>query len=233
MKDRDQKLLWEAYSQLNEALSVNDIKSAVTGAWVKVDGDKERYREYLEMIKSSARESDWLDATKQIFNMPEQELDGDMLEVLDGVIGITPDEQSIIDLARRVGEYGTSKPGGVAVDEDPNEFQIESSLFLISGKLGIEPSKFQKEQMRKALNSLIINNWEYDKDNELIWTFGESQIVFARDGEGGDVLMKLSGIIDDDTFSAIYHVSNDNHLEAFNETVTHIARSGGGRDPQY
>lgn len=85
MRDKDQKLLWEAYQQLNEALSVGDTVRAITNAWVKSNGDKEVYRKHIDTIKDAAGERVWRAATGQLFRIPAQELDDDMLEVIDAV----------------------------------------------------------------------------------------------------------------------------------------------------
>lgn len=89
MNDKDQKLIFEAYQQLNESLSEDDIVSAITNAWFSANKNKEVYRKYIDVLKDTAGKDAWRAATGQLFRnlhkMPEDKYDDDMLEVIDAV----------------------------------------------------------------------------------------------------------------------------------------------------
>lgn len=232
MNDKDQKLIFEAYQQLNESLSVGDTMSAITNAWVKSDGNKEVYKSHLDMIKDAAGDKVWLAATGQIMRMPEQELDADMLEVIDSITDL--------DLPKI--------PSGSSFEQEHGHLDAVQWTQELQGQAAANADDLLTNLDIRSVNTwnsldrivmvfraLLENGFRevelphsHDADS-VAWALGNEDehsgyavLKFSTNEANDEVYAELEVEVEFETESTTFHLSNDTHVANLVEMIKKV-----------
>ena len=82
MRDKDQKLLWETYQQVNENLGVGELVNAIHGAVEQSNNDPVKFNKTLLLIKDVAEPADWNEAVDVYLRDHGNELDENISKAL-------------------------------------------------------------------------------------------------------------------------------------------------------
>lgn len=198
MNDKDQKLIFEAYQQLNESLSEDDIVSAITNAWFSANKNKEVYRKYIDVLKDTAGKDAWRAATGQLFRnlhkMPEDKYDDDMLEVIDAVTPLDIPKLPKSDKPSFQQQFGhlQAKPDDVPEEAMDNERAkaLTDDLIEKHGRQYLNQPNMSaaRSHIQRVFLSLVEFNFKpveatlhFENDNTDVWILGNEEFgKFAR-----------------------------------------------------
>ena len=161
MCDKDQKLLWEAYQQLNEALSPQEAANSILGAWP----GREDFSEIIKDIKSAVDPREWNKVVELIKSIPDAEIPdkGDLmtnyLQPKPDVPQLPDDHESFQskydDLEANPGDTLENNPYDVAND--------------IVEALGAPATRPERESISDIIQLLI--SLGFADDEQYIWEY--------------------------------------------------------------
>ncbi|MBC8416703.1 hypothetical protein H8E06_00040 [bacterium] len=233
MHDKDQKLLWEAYQQLNEALSADETMGAIINAWVKANNDTETFKRYVDAIRSATKEDTLNQAIGRITNMPDAEVDLGMLDVLSSVSGEKPSRPSLPGLPDDHESF-QSKYGHLDAKGDSDLLDLNPHNIVgdIVERLGARAPRAERDMMSHVVRALMHNNFKTNLENAPeVWYIEangrEARIEFQIDGHERFLLCILEHNFESsgDTMTSTYHIDNQNHVKSLVNNIRDISGS--------